>query len=198
MNIAKFLRIAFFIEQLWWLLLKIKSILKEFSTERHLGENSRFYYEKSRCILKDRNFIMNGRDFYDDSPMFYYEQSSFSWWQIENFVASGQNFIMSGQDFQDDGSIFSWWQLEISVTYWDFCENRSRISMLWLNLEGWGKHLTIQLWWDTICSHISLSIHPGNGIIFVLADVRCKKVVAVVLVKNRLIVKKNISKEGLL
>ena len=161
MNIAKFLRTAFFIEQLWWLLLKIKSILKAFSTERHLGENSRFYYEKSRCILKDRNFIMNGRDFYDDSPMFYYEQSSFSWWQIENFVTIGPNVIMNGQDFQGDRSRFSWWQLEISMICWGFRENRSRFSMIRLNLEGWGEHLTNQLWWATsrfVVTRLGLSI----------------------------------------
>ena len=119
-------------------------------------------------MMAGRNCIMNGRDFYDDSPMFYYEQSNFSWWQIENFVTTGQNVIMNGQDFQDDGSRFSWWQLEISMTCWDFCEKRSRFSMIPLNLEGWGEHLTkpALMVYFQICSHMSWSIHPGNGIIF--------------------------------
>ena len=182
MSIAKFLRTAFFVEHLWWLLLKIKSILKEFSLERHLGENSRFYYEKSRCILKGRDFIMNGREFHDGRPKLHYERSRFLWWQPDVLLWTVKLFMMTDREFCDnwskcyyERSRFSRWWVEIfMMAAWDFYDI---LRFLWKQVKIFNdsaksrrvrgtSHQPALMVYFQICSHMSWSIHPGNGIIF--------------------------------
>ena len=151
---------------------------------------------------------------YSERSKLYYERSRFLWWQpdvllwtVELFLMTDWEFCGNWSKFYYERSRFSGWWVDIfMMAAWDFCDI---LRFLWKQVKDFNalaksrrvreaSHHPALMGYFQICSHMSWSIHPGNGIIFVLADVRCKKVVAVVLVKNRLIVKKNISKEGLL
>ena len=150
------------------------------------SERSKLYYERSRFLWWQPDvllwtvklFMMTDREFCDNWSKCYYERSRFSRWWVEIFMMAAWDFY--------DMLRFLWKQVKI---FNDSAKSR--------RVRGTSHQPALMVYFQ-ICSHMSWSIHPGNGIIFVLADVRCKKVVAVVLVKNRLIVKKNISKEGLL
>ena len=134
---------------------------KNLICQRHLGQMSRFYYERSRYIMKgqgfimndedvlwkvldfiinggliyimaDRYFVMNGLDFHNDRSRFYHERSRFSWSQIEVFMATGQDFMMNGWHFHDDRSRFSLWQVEIiMMTGRGFHGDRSKFYYEW-------------------------------------------------------------------
>ena len=55
-------------------------IIIQCSIKRPFEKKLRFVH-----IMAGRDFIMNSQDFHDEMSIFYYEQSRFSWWQVEIF-----------------------------------------------------------------------------------------------------------------
>ena len=71
-------------------------------------------------MMAGRDFVANGRDFYDDRSRLCCERVGFLWWQVELLLLTVEIFLMAGQDFHDDRfgsyyeqSRFSWWQVKI-------------------------------------------------------------------------------------
>ena len=123
----------------------------------YLCQKLRFYYERSRYIVKGWDFIVNGRDvlwqvkIYYERSRLYYEWSRIScwqikipgrdfhngclrssWWQVDIFM-TGQDFVVKGQDFHDDRS---------KCCY----ENRPFHALVCLNSEALGDDVVTCLW----------------------------------------------------
>ena len=147
----------------------------------YLCQKLRFYYERSRYIVKGWDFMVNGQDvswqvkIYYERSRFYYERSRIScwqvkmpgrdfhndwlgcsWWQVDIFM-TGQDFVMKGQDFHDDRSKFCYeWS-----TFWCWCIiGSSKLR----SARGWCSHMSWAYpchWAEGCCSF--LSVFGKNG-----------------------------------
>ena len=83
-----------------------------------------------------RDFVMNTRDFHDDS-------SRFLWKKVEILLWTVEILRMTGQYFHNDRSRFLWQVktlLHVEIFMKTVRDLHDDVLMLWLNMWAWGKN----------------------------------------------------------